>query len=99
MNQERIYEVLRAPHVSEKSSVQADAHNQVVFQVAVDATKTEIKTAVEKLFKVQVEGVTTLNVKGKTKRFRGQSGKRAAWKKAYVSLAAGQELDFLSGVE
>ncbi|MDT0619352.1 50S ribosomal protein L23 [Salinisphaera sp. P385] len=99
MNQERIYEVLRAPHVSEKSSVQADAHNQVVFQVAVDATKTEIKTAVEKLFKVQVEGVTTLNVKGKTKRFRGQPGKRAAWKKAYVSLAAGQELDFLSGVE
>ncbi|MDT0636141.1 50S ribosomal protein L23 [Spectribacter hydrogenoxidans] len=99
MNQERIYEVLRAPHVSEKSSVQADAHNQVVFQVAVDATKTEIKTAVERLFKVQVEGVTTLNVKGKTKRFRGQPGKRAAWKKAYVSLAAGQELDFLSGVE
>ncbi len=99
MNQERIYEVLRAPHVSEKSSVQADAHNQVVFQVAVDATKAEIKTAVEKLFKVQVEGVTTLNVKGKTKRFRGQPGKRAAWKKAYVSLAAGQELDFLSGAE
>jgi len=97
MNQERIFQILRAPHISEKSSVVGDANNQVVFEVAVDATKPEIKQAVEELFKVKVTGVTTLNVKGKTKRFRGRAGKRAGWKKAYVSLAEGQEIDFLGG--
>lgn len=97
MNQERLLQVLRAPHVSEKSTVVADANNQVVFEVASDATKPEIKAAVENLFKVKVVGVTTLNVKGKTKRFRGRPGKRGGWKKAYVSLAEGEELDFLGG--
>ena len=86
-----------APHVSEKAAIVADSNNQYVFKVAVDATKPEIKQAVEELFKVKVTGVTTLNVKGKTKRFRGRVGKRAGWKKAYVSLAEGQEIDFLGG--
>lgn len=95
--QERLLQVLRSPHISEKSTVLADEANQVVFEVAVDATKPEIKQAVEELFKVKVTGVTTLNVKGKTKRFRGRAGKRAGWKKAYVSLAEGQEIDFLGG--
>ncbi|MAA74381.1 MAG: 50S ribosomal protein L23 [Salinisphaeraceae bacterium] len=95
--QERLLQVLRSPHISEKSTVLADEANQVVFEVAVDATKPEIKQAVEELFKVKVTGVTTLNVKGKTKRFRGRVGKRAGWKKAYVSLAEGQEIDFLGG--
>lgn len=99
MNQERLLQVLRAPHVSEKSTVVADTDNQVVFEVAPDAAKHEIKAAVESLFKVKVTGVTTLNVKGKTKRFRGRPGRRSGWKKAYVSLAEGEELDFLGGIE
>jgi large subunit ribosomal protein L23 len=99
MNRERLLQVLRAPHVSEKSSLATDKDNQVVFVVAPDAAKDEIKAAVESLFKVKVTGVTTLNVKGKTKRFRGRPGKRRGWKKAYVSLAEGEELDFLGGLE
>lgn len=99
MNRERLLQVLRAPHVSEKSSLATDADNQVVFKVAPDADKHEIKAAVESLFKVKVTGVSTLNVKGKTKRFRGRPGKRAGWKKAYVSLAEGEELDLLGGLE
>lgn len=99
MNRERLLQILRAPHVSEKSSVATDTANQVVFEVASDAAKHEIKAAVESLFKVKVTGVTTLNVKGKSKRFRGRPGKRRGWKKAYVSLAEGEELDFLADVE
>lgn len=95
--QERLLQILRAPHVSEKSTNLGEDANQVVFQVVSDATKPEIKQAVEELFKVKVTGVTTLNVKGKVKRFRGRAGKRAGWKKAYVSLAEGEELDFLDG--
>lgn len=98
-NQERLMQVLRAPLISEKSTIVSDESNQVVFEVARDANKAEVKKAVETLFKVKVTNVTTLNVKGKTKRFRGQAGKRAAWKKAYVSLAKGEELDFLGGIE
>lgn len=98
MSRERLMQVLRAPHVSEKSTVVSDSDNQVVFEVARDATKQEIKAAVESLFKVKVTGVTTLNVKGKVKRFRGRPGKRSGWKKAYVSLAEGEELDFLGAV-
>lgn len=94
MNQERIYKVLVGPHVSEKSSVISDRAGQVVFKVATDAKKSEIKTAVETLFKVKVEGVRTVNVKGKTRRTRVGEGRRSDWKKAYVSLAAGQEIDF-----
>lgn len=97
MNQERIFTILRAPLISEKSSVAGDSHNQVVFQVAKTATKPEIASAVAALFSVKVEGVTTLNVKPKAKRFRGRPGTRSGWKKAYVTLADGEEIDFLDG--
>ena len=94
MNQERLYQVLLAPHISEKSSIVADEFSQVVFRVASDATKVEIKKAVESLFDVQVENVRVANVKGKTKRTRNGVGRRSDWKKAYVSLARGQDIDF-----
>lgn len=96
---ERLLQVLRSPMISEKSTNVSEQHNQVVFEVARNATKPEVKEAVESLFKVKVTGVTTLNVKGKIKRFRGRPGKRSGWKKAYVSLAKGEELDFLGGIE
>ncbi|MBE9608951.1 50S ribosomal protein L23 [Chitinilyticum piscinae] len=89
----RLLHVLLAPVVSEKSTFVADKSEQVVFRVAKDATKAEIKAAVELLFKVKVEDVTVLNVKGKTKRFSRFVGRRKDWKKAYVSLAKGQEID------
>lgn len=94
MNQERIFKVVLGPHVTEKSSVISDNAGQVVFKVATDANKGEIKAAVEALFKVKVEGVRTVKVKGKTRRTRHGEGRRSDWKKAYVSLAAGQEIDF-----
>lgn len=97
MRQERLLQVLLAPHVSEKSTNVAEAHNQVVFRVATDARKDEIKAAVETLFKVDVEGVRTTCVKGKQKRFGRVPGRRKNWKKAYVKIAAGQEIDFLGG--
>lgn len=97
MNEERIYQVLRAPHISEKASIQGDAANQVVFEVASSANKQEIAAAVATLFDVKVEGVTTLNVKPKQKRFRGRPGAHKGWKKAYVTLAKGDEIDFLDG--
>ncbi|MRX28710.1 50S ribosomal protein L23 [Kangiella sp. HZ709] len=96
MNQERILKVLKAPHVSEKATILAETDNQFVFKVAVDATKREIKKAVETLFEVEVDSIRTLNVKGKTKRFGMVQGKRADWKKAYVSLKPGQDLDFVA---
>jgi large subunit ribosomal protein L23 len=96
MNQERLLKVLLAPHVSEKSNRVAERYNQVVFKVARDATKPEIKDAVELLFKVAVKGVTVLNVKGKRKRFGMIHGRRSDWKKAYVSLEAGHEIDFMA---
>lgn len=95
MNQERIFKVLKAPHVSEKASVAADQNNQFVFKVAKDATKAEIKTAVEKLWDVKVKAVNTLVAKGKNKRFGRTEGKRSDWKKAYVSLQEGFDIDFL----
>ena len=95
MNQERIFKVLRAPHVSEKASVAADRDNQFVFKVAKDASKAEIKAAVEKLWDVKVKAVNTLVVKGKNKRFGRTEGKRSDWKKAYVSLQEGFDIDFL----
>lgn len=97
MNQERIYNILLGPHVSEKSSVLAETANQVVFRVARDATKDEIRQAVEQLFDVKVTGVQTALVKGKTKNFGRLRGRRSDWKKAYVALEAGQEIDFLGG--
>lgn len=91
MNQERLYKVLLGPVISEKA---ASTEGQIVFKVTTDAEKAEVKAAVEKLFNVSVEDVRTLNVKGKTKRTRHGMGKRSDWKKAYVRLAAGQEIDF-----
>jgi len=99
MNQERLMKVLLAPHISEKSSIVAEANNQVVFKVATDASKPEIKQAVEMLFDVKVERVQVSNVKGKTKRFGAKMGSRNDWKKAYITLQEGQEIDFLSGAE
>lgn len=92
---ERVYTVLLEPHISEKVSLLGDASNQYAFKVAKDASKAEIKDAVEKLFGVSVEAVTTLHVKGKLKRSpRGKSRKKG-FKKAYVRVASGQELDYL----
>lgn len=99
MNQERLLKVLLAPHVSEKGARAAEAGNQVVFKVATDATKPEIKGAVEMLFNVKVRSVSVSNVKGKRKRFGAMQGRRSDWKKAYVSLAEGQEIDFLGNGE
>jgi large subunit ribosomal protein L23 len=94
MNQERLMQVLLAPHISEKATVAADAANQHVFKVATDATKTEIKQAVEKLFNVKVANVPVVNVKGKSKRFGQRLGKRSDWRKAYIALEAGHDIDF-----
>jgi large subunit ribosomal protein L23 len=90
----RLAQVLVAPIVSEKATSVAEKHNQVMFKVLRDATKPEIKAAVELLFKVEVQGVTVINQKGKTKRFGGRIGRRDHAKKAYVSLKPGQELNF-----
>jgi large subunit ribosomal protein L23 len=97
MNQERLLQVLLAPQVSEKATYVAEKRNQVVFRVAADAAKPEIKAAVELLFKVEVESVQVLNVKGKVKRFRQAFGRRKGWKKAFVSLKPGQEINFVEG--
>ncbi len=94
MNQERLLKVLKAPHVSEKATL-ATENGKIVLKVATDATKLEIKHAVEALFEVKVDQVRTLNVKGKTKRTGMRMGKRSDWKKAYVTLAEGQDIDFL----
>ncbi|MFO6424670.1 50S ribosomal protein L23 [Motilimonas sp. KMU-193] len=94
ISEERLLKVLSAPHISEKSTRSAELDNTVVFKVAKDATKAEIKAAVEKLFEVEVTGVSTLVVKGKTKRHGQRVGRRSDWKKAYVTLADGAEIDF-----
>lgn len=94
MNQERIFQVLMGPHASEKAAIVADMNNQYVFKVAVDATKLEVKKAVEQLFDVKVREVNTLKVKGKTKRNRFGLSTRSTWKKAYVKLEQGQDIDF-----
>ena len=93
-NPERLMTVLLAPVVSEKGTYIADKHNQVAFRVLQDATKPEIKAAVELMFKVEVADVQVSNVKGKEKRFGRFIGRRRNWKKAYVSLKAGQEINF-----
>jgi len=95
--QERLMQVLLAPVVSEKSTYIADKHEQVIFRVSGDATKPEIKAAVELMFKVQVESVKVLNVRGKEKRFGRFMGRRNHWKKAYVCLKPGQEINFAEG--
>ena len=95
MNEERLYTVLRAPHISEKVSNLGDGSNQYAFKVAPDATKAEVKTAVEQIFGVQVTRVTTANVRGKVKRNRWGTLRKKNWKKAYVRVADGQELDYM----
>ena len=97
--QERLTQVVLAPVISEKSTYVADKHNQVIFRVASSATKPEIKAAVEFMFKVQVESVTVVNVRGKEKRFGQFIGRRNHWKKAYVSLKPGQEINFAEQAE
>ena len=92
--QERLMSVLLAPIISEKATFIADKHEQVVFRVAQDATKPEVKAAVELMFKVQVEKVQIANVMGKEKRFGRFVGRRRNWKKAYVCLKPGQEINF-----
>lgn len=94
MNQERMMMVLREPYVSEKSTILADKRNQIAFKVLSDASKPEIKEAVEQLFKVKVDSVSTVTVHGKNKRFRNRVGRRSDWKKAYVTLAQGQDINF-----
>jgi len=95
MNQERIFTVLREPHITEKVSVQGEEANQYAFKVAPDATKAEIRTAVESIFSVSVTKVMTANVKGKLKRTARGMSRKKNWKKAYVTVAAGQELDYM----
>ena len=99
MKEERLLKVLVAPHVSEKSTMAAEANNTVVFKVAKDANKAEIKAAVEKLFEVEVNSVRTVNQKGKTKRTGMRFGKRNDFKKAYVVLKEGQDIDFVGAGE
>jgi large subunit ribosomal protein L23 len=99
MKTDRLYTVLLAPVVSEKSTFIAEKHNQVAFRVLQDATKQEVKAAVELLFKVNVESVQILNRRGKEKRFGRTPGRRNHIRKAYVSLKAGQEINFAEGVK
>ena len=99
MNEERLMKVLLAPLISEKSSIAAEQSNQYVFKVTTDATKPEIKQAVELLFDVKVDSVKVANMKGKTKRFGQRMGRRSDWKKAYIALQAGQTIDLLGDAE
>ena len=93
----RAYDIVRSPVITEKAT-QGSEHNQVTFRVPLDATKPEIKAAVEAVFNVKVKAVNTLRTLGKTKRFRGFLGKRSDTKKAIVSLAEGQSIDVTTGV-
>lgn len=97
MSKERLMKILLSPVVSEKSAMAADKANQFGFKVVADATKPEIAQAVELLFDVKVQNVRTVNVKGKKKRFGVVMGKRNNWKKAYVRLQAGHDIDFAGG--
>jgi large subunit ribosomal protein L23 len=99
ITEERILKVLVGPHISEKSTLTAETNNTIVFKVVNTATKAEVKAAVEKLFEVEVDVVRTLNVKGKTKRTGARMGRRNDWKKAYVTLKDGSDIDFVGGAE
>ena len=94
MNQERLYNIILGAHISEKAAAIADEVNQFAFKVAKDATAPEIKEAVETIYEVPVKKVTVMNVKGKVKRSWRGTSKRPNWKKAYVSLEAGHDIDF-----
>ncbi len=95
MTTEKILGVLRAPHISEKTA-RLQENNQYVFEVAADASKADVKSAVEQLFSVKVEQVNVVNVKGKSKAFRFRTGRRGDWRKAYVRLAEGQSIDVMA---
>jgi len=97
MNRERMYDIILSPVITEKATM-ASEHNQVTFRVANDATKPEIKAAVEMLFDVKVKAVNTLRQIGKVKRFRGKLGKRSDYKKAIVSLVEGHSIDVTTGL-
>ena len=97
LSKEKMYQTILAPLVTEKATLLSE-RNQVVFRVPLEATKPEIKAAVEGLFGVQVRAVNTLVVKGKSKRFRGRPGQRSDWKKAMVQLAEGQSIDLTTGL-
>ena len=97
ISRERMYDVIRSPVITEKATLGSE-HAQVTFRVAMDATKPEIKAAVEGLFEVKVKAVNTLRQQGKQKRFRGRLGRRAAYKKAMVSLEEGQSIDVTTGI-
>lgn len=94
MNQERMYQILLSPHVSEKAAILADEQNQHVFKVLATASKAEVKEAVEAMFSVKVDKVRLTNIKGKTKRFGGRLGKRNDLRKAYVKLMPDNDIDF-----
>lgn len=96
MSDSALYNIILAPHVSEKGTQLADSAQQVVFKVAIDATKPQIRRAVEKVFSVEVESVQVVRQKGKKKNFGRIPGKRKDWKKAYIRLKQGQDIDFLS---
>ena len=90
-----VFDVIRAPRVSEKTARLQEVSNQYVFEVATTATKADVKAAIEQLFDVKVEAVNVVNVKGKNKSFKFRSGKRGDWRKAYVKLAEGQSIDVM----
>jgi large subunit ribosomal protein L23 len=94
MNTERLLMIIRQPHTSEKSTIIADKSRQFTFKVLRNANKSEIKQAVEYVFNVKVSRVSVVNVKGKKKRFKQMSGQRSDWKKAYISLQPGSDIDF-----
>jgi len=96
-NQNRLLKILLAPQISEKATFIADKNEQVIFRVATDASKPEVKAAVELLFKVEVKSVQISNVTGKEKRFGKLMGRRQGWKKAFVCLKPGQEINFAEG--
>ncbi len=93
MNQERLLKVILAPHISEKATIAIEKRNEYTFEVMDSATKSEIKDAIELLFNTKVKSVRVVNVRAKAKSFKGQTGHRKAWKKAYVTLQADQKLE------
>ena len=94
MNAERLMMILREPHTSEKTTIMAEKFKQFTFRVLKNATKPEIKQAVEQMFNVKVSNVSVVNVKGKKKRFKQLSGQRSDWKKAFITLHPGSDIDF-----
>ena len=97
LTRQQMYDTIRGPVITEKAT-NVSEHNQVMFRVALDADKRQVKAAVEGLFNVKVMAVNTIRMEGKTKRVRGRPGKRSDWKKAIVTLAAGQRIDVTTGI-